>query len=122
MEIVANRLKQLRKGMNISQVRVGELLGVPQSSIYRYEYNQSSPSFENMVRYADFFDVSLDYIFGRTDDPKGKMFEFQPKELTDTIKDKEELRQFINMCFDPDSPMYGRLKDTLFNMLGGEEE
>ena len=122
MEIVANRLKQLRKEMKISQVKIGEVLGVPQSSVYRYEYDQASPSFENMVKYADFFDVSLDYIFGRTDEPRGKLYEFQPKELIDKTKDKEELKQFINMCFDPDSPMYERLKETLFNMIGGEEQ
>jgi len=122
LEIVARRLKQLREGMSIPQTKIGELLGVPQSSIYRYEYGQSSPSFENMVRYADYFDVSLDYIFGRTDAPQGKLYEFQPKPLTDKIENKQELKQFIEMCFDPESPMYGKLKETLFNMIGGDQE
>jgi transcriptional regulator with XRE-family HTH domain len=121
MEIVAKRMKQLREGMNLPQTKIGELLGVPQSSIYRYEYGQSSPSFENMVRFADYFDVSLDFIFGRADDPQGKLYEFQPKILTDKIENKQELKQFIEMCFDPDSPMYGRLKETLFQMIGGDE-
>ena len=76
--VVAKRLKQLRVGMSIPQTKIGELFSIPQSSIYRYEYGQSSPSFENMVRFADYFDVSLDYIFGRTDDPQGKLYEFQP--------------------------------------------
>ena len=122
MEIVAKRLKQLREGLNLSQTKMGELLGVPQSSIYRYEQGQSSPSFENVARYADYFDVSLDYIFGRTDKPQGKLYEFQPISLTDRIENREELKQFIEMCFDPDSPMYGRLKETLFHMIGGDEK
>ena len=122
MEIVAKRMRQLREGMGIPQTKIGELLGVPQSSIYRYEYGQSSPSFENMVRFADHFDVSLDYIFGRADDPQGKLYEFQPKVMTDKIEGKQELKQFIEMCFDPDSPMYGRLKETLFQMIGGDEK
>ena len=122
MEIVAKRLKQLREGMSISQTKIGKLLGVPQSSVYRYEHRQSSPSFESMVRYADLFDVSLDYIFGRTDNPQGKLYEHQPKMLTDKIESREELRQFIEMCFDPDSPMYGKLKETLFQMMGGDEK
>jgi transcriptional regulator with XRE-family HTH domain len=122
MEIVSKRLKQLREGLSVPQTKIGGMLGVPQSSVYRYENNQSSPSFENMVKYADFFDVSLDYIFGRTDDPQGKQFEYQPKIMIDNVNDKKELKQFIDMCFDPDSPMYGKLKDTLFNMIGGDEE
>jgi transcriptional regulator with XRE-family HTH domain len=122
MEIVAKRLRQLREGMKLPQTKIGELLGVPQSSVYRYEYGQSSPSFENMVRFADYFDVSLDYVFGRTDDPQGKIYEFQPKVLTDKVENKAELRQFIEMCFDPDSPMYGKLKETLFQMIGGDKE
>ena len=121
MEIVAKRLRQLREGLNLPQTKIGTLLGVPQSSVYRYEYGQSSPSFESMVRYADYFDVSLDYIFGRTDNPQGKLYEYQPRILTDKIEDKEDLRQFIEMCFDPDSPMYGKLKETLFQMMGGEK-
>jgi len=110
-------MKQLREGSNLPQAKIGELLGVPQSSIYRYEYGQSSPSFESMVCFADYFDVSLDYLFGRTDTPQGKQYEYQPKVLAAKIKDNEELRQFIDMCFDPDSPMHDKLKDTLFQMM-----
>ena len=122
MEIVAERLRQLREGMNTSQTKIALFLGLPQSSIYRYEHNQTSPSYENIVRYADYFDVSLDYIFGRTDDPHGKPYDYQPKVLTEKVENKEELRQFIEMCFDPKSPMYGKLKDTLFQMIGGGVE
>lgn len=122
MEIVAKRLRQLREGMNLSQTQIGKLMGVPQSSIYRYEYGQSSPSFENMVKFADYFDVSLDYLFGRTDNPQGKLYEYQPKALTEQIEDKKDLRQFIEMCFDPDSPMHDKLKDTLFEMMGGDKK
>lgn len=122
MEVVAKRLRQLREGMNLSQTQIGKLMGVPQSSIYRYEHGQSSPSFENMVKFADYFDVSLDYLFGRTDDPQGKLYEYRPKALTEQIEDKKDLRQFIEMCFDPDSPMHGKLKDTLFEMMGGDKK
>lgn len=122
MEIVAKRLRQLREGMNISQTKIGKLLGVPQSSIYRYEYGQSSPSFENMVKFADYFDVSLDYLFGRTDNPQGKLYDYQPKALTEQVEGKEDLRQFIEMCFDPNSPMHDKLKDALFEMMGGEKK
>ena len=92
---------------------MGEIVGVKQSSLNRYEANQSSPSLETLLRYADYFDVSLDYIFGRTDKPQGKLYECKPK-------DEEidpEMAKFVEMCFDPSSPINGRLKKTLINML-----
>ncbi|GHV44636.1 hypothetical protein FACS189492_1280 [Clostridia bacterium] len=61
-----------------------------------------------------YFDVSLDYIFGRTDKPQGKQYEYKPI----FNEDNEELKQFIEMCFDPTSSMNERLKQTLIKMLG----
>ena len=67
-----------------------------------------------LPRYADYFDVSMDYIFGRTDNPQGKLYEYKPKiEQTDP-----EMKKFVQMCFDPKSPMSERLKETLLQMLG----
>ncbi|WP_352408985.1 helix-turn-helix transcriptional regulator [Lawsonibacter hominis] len=92
---------------------MGEIVGAKQSSINRYEQDQTSPSYEILVRYADFFDVSLDYILGRTDDPQGKLYECKTKfEESDP-----EMEKFVEMCFDPKSPMNDRLKKTLLAML-----
>ena len=66
-----------------------------------------------MIRYADYFDVSLDYIFGRTDKPQGKLYEGKMK----IEKVYPEMDKFIEMCFDPGSPINERLKDTIRNML-----
>nr|MCR4894965.1 hypothetical protein [Eubacteriales bacterium] len=79
----------------------------------RYELNQASPTFETLTRYADYFDVSMDYIFGRTDNPQGKLYEYKPK-ITQTTP---EMEKFVEMCFDPNSPINGRLKETLLQML-----
>ena len=68
-------------------------------------------------RYADYFDVSLDYIFGRTDKPQGATYTFKPK----ITPEREEMRRFIEMCFDPQSPINGKLKETLLRMMEGEE-
>ena len=92
---------------------MAEVVGVKQSSLNRYELNQASPTFETLMRYVDYFDVSLDYLFGRTDNPQGKLFEYRPKiEQSDP-----EMEKFVEMCFDPKSPMNERLKETLVKML-----
>ena len=72
--------------------------------------------FYTTLRYADYFDVSLDYLYGRTDDPRGKVYSNEP----DLGKLHPEMNEFIEMCFDPKSPMNKRLKKTLVQML--EEE
>lgn len=114
MKEVAERLRYLRESVKLSQVKMAEVVGVKQSSLNRYELNQASPTFETLTRYADYFDVSMDYIFGRTDNPQGKLFEYKPK----IEQNDPEMKRFVEMCFDPKSPMNERLKETLLQMLG----
>ncbi len=113
MEVVAKRLRELRQKTDLSQAKIADVLGLKQGAINRYENNQSEPTNTTLCRYAEFFDVSLDYIFGRTDNPQGTSFECKPKmEMS-----HPELKEFIEMCFDPKSPMNERLKETLFKLL-----
>jgi len=114
VNIVADRLKYLRHGVKLSQKDLAEKLGISQSAINRYENGQAEASYQTLLLYADFYDVSLDYIYGRTDKPQGTLYEFRPK----VIENSEEMRQFIEMCFDPNSPMNDRLKQVLAEMLG----
>ena len=117
MVTVGERLKVLREGVGLSQKDLGKKLGVTQSAINRYENNQSEPTYKSLLFCADYYDVSMDYLFGRTDQPQGKLYDFKPK-----INDNEDMRLFIEMCFDPNSPMSGKLKDTLFQLMEGAVE
>ena len=118
LEVISKRLKQLREDAGLSQSKIGQLVGVPQSSIYRYEQGQSTPSPKTFRWYADYFDVSLDYLFGRTDDPHGAHYEYKPK--YETLN--PEMGKFVEMCFDPGSPMNERLKETLTRMLSESQD
>ena len=113
MKEIGKRLKALRESVFITQAKMGEILGSTQSGINRYEHGQSTPPVELFIAYADYFDVSLDYIFGRTEKPEGKLYEYKPK----TTMDNPQMRQFIEMCFDPNTPMSGKLKDMLLRMM-----
>ena len=119
MEITAKRLQELRKSVNMSQVKLSDALGLSQSMLNRIENGQQIISDEVLLLYADYFDVSLDFICGRTDKPEGKLFTARPK----YGEDNEELRQFIEFCFDPNTKMNRRLKDVLYQMMtsGGEQ-
>ena len=111
---VGDMTKKLRESIGLSQKELAAKIGTTQSSINRYENNQSEAPYKVLLWYADYFDVSMDYIFGRTDKPQGKLYDFKPK-----IEDDEDMRLFIEMCFDPNSPMSGKLKDTLLQMMKG---
>jgi len=112
--IVGARLKELRESIRISQKDLAGKLGITQSAVNRYENNQSEASYQTLLLYADYFDVSMDYIYGRTEKPQGKLYEYRPK----IIEDNAEMQRFVEMCFDPNSPMNDRLKQTLIEMLG----
>ena len=118
MKEVAERLRKLREQVKISQTKIAPLVGMKQSSINRYENDQSDPALETLLKYADYFDVSLDYIFGRTDNPQGKLYECKPK----IEQNDPQMRKFVEMCFDPKSPVHDRLKETLLEMLGDEKK
>ncbi len=61
------RLKQLRKERGISQLKLALELNMNQNSISRYETGEREADYETLVKFADFFDVSLDYLLGRCD-------------------------------------------------------
>lgn len=64
---VNDMLKKLRAIRNLSQSDMAEILGVSLSSYQKYEREKNSitPSLEVLLRVADFYDVSLDYLLGR---------------------------------------------------------
>ena len=64
------RLKELRENRKMSQIRFGIELGINQDVISRYENLEREADYQTLLDIADFFDVSLDYLFGRTDNPK----------------------------------------------------
>ena len=111
---IGKRLRLLREGVKFSQAKVAGMLNTTQASINRYENAIGSPPLKVLLWYADYFDVSMDYIYGGTEKPQGKLYEYRPK----IMDDNTEMRQFVEMCFDPNSPMNDRLKQTLLEMLG----
>ena len=66
---LGKRLRVLRESVGLSQAKLAQEIGSNQSSINRYENGQAAPTVELLRKYADYFDVSMDYIFARCDDP-----------------------------------------------------
>lgn len=63
------RLKQLRQERHISQMKLALDLNMNQNSISRYESGAREADYKTLIAFADYFQVSLDYLLERTDDP-----------------------------------------------------
>ena len=68
MDTFGNRLSELRKQKNLKQKDVAGHFGMPVRTYQNYEGGQREPNFSTLVALADYFDVSLDYLLGRTDE------------------------------------------------------
>jgi transcriptional regulator with XRE-family HTH domain len=120
--LIGDRLKELRKGIGLSQAALARIAGATQSSINRYEQEDSQAPYKVLLWYADYFDVSMDYIFGRTDRPQGKLYEYQPEKIKEKMTNKQDWNAFVEACFEPGSPMNERLKAMILKMAEGDEE
>lgn len=68
MEILAQRMRSLRKERHIRQEVMAEALGVSISAYRRYELNEREPAAPFLVDFADYFGVPTDYLLGRRDE------------------------------------------------------
>ena len=64
------RLKELRKKKGISQLRLATDLNTTQNTISRYETGEREPGIDELIKIADYFNVSVDYLIGRAENPK----------------------------------------------------
>lgn len=64
------RLKALREKRGISQLKLAMDLDMNQNSISRYETGAREADYKSLIKFADYFDVSVDYLLERTDNPK----------------------------------------------------
>ncbi len=63
------RLKDLRNSKGITMLQLAEAIGTTKATISNYENVQRNPSLEMLIKLADYFDVSIYFLIGRTNDP-----------------------------------------------------
>ena len=115
---IGKRMKSLRESVKLSQTAIAERAHSTQATIAKTETGAIGPSLKLLMWYADYFDVSMDYLCCRTDKPEGRLYEHKPKIEVDS----EEMKRFIDMCFDPSSAVSEKFKEMLFSMMEGNKE
>jgi len=94
----------LRQEKNWTQAQLGNKMGIHQKQVSAYERGRNIPSTEVLIKFADIFDVSLDYLAFEAEDKPAKM----------DIKDRELLRKFeeIDKLSDKDKLTIKEILDT----------
>lgn len=69
-DVMINNLKKLRNEKRMTQIALQMATGIEQALLSKYENGERTPPTETLIRLADFYDVSMDYIMCRTDNPK----------------------------------------------------
>ena len=62
------RLKELRMKKGLSQVKLAMELNIAQNTLSRYETGEREAGYDMLIKIADYFNVSIDYLLGRTDE------------------------------------------------------
>ncbi len=63
------RLKEIRKKRGISQLKLAMDLNMNQNTVSRYETGEREPGINELIKIADYFNISVDYLLERTDNP-----------------------------------------------------
>lgn len=66
----SDRMVILRKSHSLTQKQLALSIGVSEIAIQNYESQRRKPAYDVLIALADYFDVSLDYLVGRSDDPE----------------------------------------------------
>lgn len=100
------RLKEIRESKKISQLKLANAIGVGRTTITNYETGVSSPDIDTIIKIAQYFDCSVDYLLGRNYYEKLQPAQVEVKEeLTD--KQKELLSLIKNMNTDDINKIIG---------------
>lgn len=87
--ILGKRLKELRTLKKLNQIDVANVLDIDRSTYGKYETGDSSPDYEKLIHLAEFFEVTTDYLLGRTDNPKGILDEPSELEIEHVLKNNQ---------------------------------
>lgn len=91
---IGERLKQLRLQKKISQTDLAKHFNIARSTLSQYESNTRTPSDEMKLKFAEYYNVSIDYLLGKTENTEGRLTNKDTKDIQKDLKDiMEEFRQ-----------------------------
>lgn len=88
-----NRIKDLREDKDLKQSELAEIINTSQQNLSNYEQEKSSPTKEIWIKLADYFNVTTDFLMGKTNNPSNENLTdgLTSEEIKELIKYKEML-------------------------------
>lgn len=83
---LGQRIQNLRKEKGLTQEKLAKIIGISRGSLSMIEINKREPDNDTLKKLADFFNVSVDYLLGRTDDPSPKIKGPTDQEILEIMK------------------------------------
>ena len=83
---IGKSLKRFRKELKLTQTSVAEKLGILQQTYYKYENDKATPSADFVIKLADAYNVSADYLLGRSDNPHPQELDVPTLELMKSLQ------------------------------------
>lgn len=116
-----NRLKDLREDMDKNQEQIAQIIGTSQSYYAQYENGKRALPFDRVVELAKYYNVSLDYIAGLTNDKKGLTKSQLSDDVSHLVKSYEllserrkgRLEQFMQQLIDEQETENAKLKGVI---------
>ena len=92
------RLKDLREQKELTQVKLAKVLNMTSSTISKYERGDLEPNNDTIIKIADFFNVSVDYLLGRNGEIQTIAAHHNGDEWTEEeLKEIEKFKEFVRM-------------------------
>lgn len=110
-ELFGKKLKALRTSKKVSQKEFGKIFGLAESTIGMYERDERRPDFDLLNKFADYFEVSTDYLLGRTDNPSVESQAKNDEEAFQAFVNDPELNMFYKELPESDAEAVRRLRD-----------
>jgi transcriptional regulator with XRE-family HTH domain len=108
MTTLGNRITELRESRKMTQEELAKKLNISRASLSHYEKNRREPDYDTLQKIADYFQVSIDYMFDRTDSSGGVL--------------DEHVRQFVDSLELSDLKILGTFSLTIDGKKLTDEE
>lgn len=114
--MIGNRLVELRKEKGLTQEELAKALNISRSALSLYEIGKRDPDTETLKKIAEYFNVSIDYLLGRTDIPNPHIPNDYTQKYKVTKKDLKQYEEFIQRAgaFFMDDKVAEEDKEKLF--------
>ena len=94
MSVTPNKIRDLREDLDLRQIDVSQATGIDQKTLSNYETGKTNPDSYALMKLADYFDVTIDYLIGRTPLNLNTNTDVITK-LTEIEKDIKEIKRFL---------------------------